>query len=272
MISIKKNNTFLIYLTTIIILIIVVKVFFLDIASLKESQNAKRKIILIYKIKPSKKNILVLYKNPFTGKKEVSRLVAQAGDTVLLNNGVLFVNNIKQKNKKTLFLYRINTFSEKALNLLKKKYQLIENDNLLGVYYLNLRQSKADSLKKDSIFVIKKELAKKGNGNKKIFPQSFRYRWNEDNFGPLRIIKKGDIIKLNDQTYSLFKNTLKYFEGVNLEHKNNKFFIAGKQIKSYKFTKNYVFLLNDKRSDFNDSRIFGMIPVKNILGKILLRK
>lgn len=263
----KKIIKFIIALITIIVLFIVIKVLFFEIITIKNN-NLKQKII-INKITHCKLNDLVAYKNPFNGKIKISRLVGTKGNSVFIDNGELYVNNKHISYKDELKYYRINAFNNDAFLILKEKYHLIDQENILGVYFLNLNKKTLLKLENDSVFLIKRQIIEKGYGNEDIFPQSFKYRWNEDNFGPLKIMGKGDIIELNDNTFSLFKNTINLFEGIKITKSKNKILVNGKEKKQYEFKNNYIFLLNDLRSDINDSRRFGMIPEKNIIGKVV---
>jgi len=210
-----NRSTKIILITLIIIIVfIVIKVFALDIYTVKSENSELKHYVLVLKTKSVDKNDLVLVNNHYTEKLFISRIVAVGYDTVTIKQGNLYVNSILQKNSEATYNYRINAFSENAFLLLKDKYKLIDKENLLGVYFLNLQQKIIDSLNNDSVFIIRKEILENGIVNKKIFPQSHKYRWNEDNFGPLNIKKKGSVIDMNKQNYNLYKNTLKAYEEV----------------------------------------------------------
>lgn len=262
-----KIIKFIIALITIIVLIIVIKVLFFDVVTI--SNNNLTKKILINKLVNCKINDIVAYENPLSGEIKIARLIANHHNTVLIDNGELYVDSKQILYKDELKYYRINAFNNDAFLILKEKYQLIDQENILGVYFLNLNQETLQKLENDSVFVIKRQLIEKGYGNEEIFPHSFKYRWNEDNFGPLKIMGKGDVLELNDNTYSLYKNTINLFEGIKITKSENKIFVNGKEQKQYEFKNNYVFVLNDQRIDIDDSRKFGMIPQKNILGKVV---
>jgi signal peptidase I len=255
--------TFLIILSSILF----TKIFFLDIKIVKTT-NKKSLIIIIKKNTKLTYNNLVLYKSPFDEKEHISRIIGIAKDTITIRNSIPFRNGKKIICKQATYQYRINCFSKKDTEKLIKKYKYITKKNILGQYFLLLNEQQANQLKNDN-FLVKKIIQKKGFADKTIFPQSFRYQWNKDNFGPLEIPYKNEKINLNKNTFSLYKNTLKYFENTEITEKNDKIYYKDKVIKNYRFTKNYYFLLNDNRNNKNDSRTIGPIPKENIKGKII---
>ena len=50
-----------------------------------------------------------------------------------------------------------------------------------------------------------------------FFPNKIPFDWNEDNFGPIVIPKKGMTVELNRKNLSLFKKIIGEYEGNTLE-------------------------------------------------------
>ncbi len=106
----------------------------------------------------------------------------------------------------------------------------------------------------------------KGVARPYIFPKNSG--WNEDNYGPLVIPKKGDVIHLtpeNIETYRMLINRDygRYVVTVNGEE----IYIDGKPAKTYTIKQNYYFMMGDNRDDSADSRFWGFVPRENIIGK-----
>ncbi len=106
------------------------------------------------------------------------------------------------------------------------------------------------------------------NGIEKVVLPKFD--WSMDNFGPLRIPKKGAVLPIDALNLSLYEHIIRYYEGnedVKLE--GGKLSIAGKEVKEYTFKQNYYMMMGDNRHNSADSRFWGFVPEDHILGKAL---
>lgn len=102
-----------------------------------------------------------------------------------------------------------------------------------------------------------------------IYPYNENIPWNRDNFGRLIIPHKGMHLKLNQYTYELYSPMIEKYEGKKIIFRNNKFFIKNKQVKYYTFRHDYYFFLNTNLHIPYDSRSWGPLPRKRIIGKII---
>lgn len=115
----------------------------------------------------------------------------------------------------------------------------------------------ADPVPKDSI-------------NIGIFPRGTK--WNEDNYGPLVVPKKGYKISLNYKNIISWKILIEREIGVknSVEVKDTVVTILGKPVTSYTFQKNYYFMMGDNRDNSADSRFWGFVPDNMVVGEAFL--
>ena len=109
-----------------------------------------------------------------------------------------------------------------------------------------------------------------GVENGKIFPPSSG--WNEDNYGPLKIPKVGEEVKINFSNIRVWEKLIKD-EGNSLSFDGSgKITLNGKTAEEfvYKVKNDYVFLLGDNRNNSLDSRYNGFISLTDIMGKAKL--
>jgi signal peptidase I len=103
-----------------------------------------------------------------------------------------------------------------------------------------------------------------------IFPHNEHFKWNLDNFGPLKMPAKGWTIPLNDSTFALYRRAIEYYEGNTVDVKGKDIIINGKKANSYTFKMDYYWMMGDNRHDSLDSRFWGYVPEDHIIGKAKL--
>ena len=100
-----------------------------------------------------------------------------------------------------------------------------------------------------------------------IFPHSNNYKWNADNFGPISIPQRGDIVTLTTENLPIYRRIIEVFENNTLETKDGKIFINGQETTQYQIKMDYYWLMGDNRHNSADSRFWGFVPEDHIVGK-----
>lgn len=96
-----------------------------------------------------------------------------------------------------------------------------------------------------------------------IFPKG--KPWNQDQYGPLVIPKKGMKVQLNDSDFDEW-NVFIQREGHTVQRVGNAIFVDGRPATEYTVQRDYLFGMGDHRDNSLDSRYWGFIPREDIVG------
>jgi len=211
----------------------------------------------------------------------VKRCVGIPGDKLEIKNGLLFINDkqVSYPDRTHIqHLYVVKTkpeqdFSRTTLSRIANNYDIKEiyPTRVLGNYIMNLTDEKYQLIKKmsnvDSLFLYTPVERKMFGGKKE---------WTINNFGPIYIPKKGDVLKLNKDNYLFYKKIIETYDEHDARHqlKNHRVrlqgeqvFVDGKPVEEYTVQQNYYFMMGDNRSQSEDSRFWGYVPEDHIVGK-----
>ncbi len=202
----------------------------------------------------------------------IKRCVGIAGDTLEIVAGEIFING-RSLGRPDGVQHNYQVITDGT----PLSARTFERNNITewaqassGVYIAAMSQQTADIMQDINVVREVQQLTIPENRPMNyIFPHHAGFPWNEDNFGPIYIPKKGKTIEINPSNIPLYERVIGVYEGKQLEVTQDQVLIDGQPVNSYTFEMDYYFMVGDNRHNSADSRFWGFVPEDHIVGRAM---
>jgi len=185
-------------------------------------------------------NYTVIYRPVDRRDNYVKRCIGIPGDTVIIKAGSVYVNGklVPENNtQQTTYIVGTNGTSINPKAFERLKISRSDQSMLSGSsYILPLTRENSEAIAKfANVTEVTAYYDRQGEYDARVFPYKSSLRWNQDNFGPLWIPRKGTTVTIDTSNICIYERIIDVYEENDLRIDGATIYINGQPAGSYTF-------------------------------------